>query len=58
MQIEIGCDATDIWLVFNKSTPNVQMTHAEARVFIEEFSKILSDAMVPAKIGEIIAEEE
>lgn len=34
VQIEIGCDARDIWLVFNKSTSAVQMTHAEARELI------------------------
>ena len=43
VQIEIGCDAKDIWLVFNKSTNAVQFTHAEALEFMNEFSKALGE---------------
>ena len=41
VQIEIGCDARDIWLVFNKSTSAVQMTHAVARELIKEMQEAL-----------------
>ena len=44
VQIEIGCDATDIWLAFNKRTSAVQMTHDEARVLIEQMSAALAEA--------------
>ena len=48
IQIEIGCDETDIWLVFNKSASAVQMTHAEARELIEQIGVILAEADVKA----------
>jgi hypothetical protein len=44
VQIEIGCDAKDIWLAFNKSTSAIQFTHAEALEFMNEFSKALGEA--------------
>ena len=42
VQIEMDADATDIWLAFNKMTSAVQMTHAEAEVFIKEFQEMLA----------------
>jgi hypothetical protein len=45
VQIEIGCDAKDIWLAFNKATAAVQMTHAEARELIEQMKSAMEEAM-------------
>ena len=42
VQIEIGCDATDIWMAFNKRTSAVQMTHAECEHLIVELQAALS----------------
>ena len=44
IQIEIGCDATDIWLSFNKTTSALQFTHAEALEFMNQFSERLGEA--------------
>ena len=41
VQIEIGCDARDIWLVFNRATAAVQMTHAECEELIKELRSAL-----------------
>ena len=53
VQIEIGVDDKDIWLAFNKSTSAVQMTHAEALEFINQFSEALGEArMLRQQVGE------
>lgn len=44
VQIEIGCDETDLWLSFNKATAAVQFTHAEARNLIEKMNAALTEA--------------
>jgi hypothetical protein len=48
VQIEIGCDTTDIWFSFNKATSAVQMTHAEAKKLMEEMSVALEEAEAKA----------
>jgi len=44
VQVEIGYDAKDIWLAFNKSTSAIQFTHAEALEFMNQFSEALGEA--------------
>ena len=51
VQIEIGCDAKDIWLAFNKSTSAIQFTHAEALGFMNEFSKALGEGRTLKEAG-------
>ena len=41
VQIEIGCDETDLWLAFNKETAAVQMTHAEAWELLGQMQEAL-----------------
>jgi hypothetical protein len=58
IQIEIGCDETDIWLVFNKSASAVQMTHAEALEFMNQFSEALGEGrMLKQQAGETKGED-
>ena len=47
VQIELGCDATDIWLVFNRKTSAVQMTHDECRVLMEQMGAALDSQELP-----------
>jgi len=49
VQIEIGVDATDIWMAFNKSTAVVQMTHAECRELIKQ----LEEALQFREVGDV-----
>ena len=44
VQIEIGCDETDLWLAFNKETAAVQMTHAEAMRLITDMQNAMCGA--------------
>jgi hypothetical protein len=44
VQIEIGCDETDLWLSFNKATAAVQFTHAEAVRLIADMQNALREA--------------
>jgi hypothetical protein len=46
VQIEIGCDSTDLWLAFNKKTAAVQMTHEDARILIKEMEEALARIQV------------
>ena len=43
IQIDIGVDATDIWMVFNKATSAVQLTHEEGLKFLNQFSQALGE---------------
>jgi hypothetical protein len=52
VQIEIGCDATDIWLSFNKSVAAVQMTHAEYRELLKQMEEALNGICVRSEESE------
>ena len=56
VQVEIGCDAKDIWLAFNKSTAAVQMTHEQASRLIIEMIAHLRDIGATSKMIEALGE--
>jgi len=57
VQVEIGCDATDIWLSFNRSTSAVQMTYDDAAQLIIEMATSLGlkqQERIVQQIGDLI----
>jgi hypothetical protein len=49
IQIDIGVDTRDIWMVFNKETSAVQLTHDDCRRLIRNLQVALNDA-IPAEV--------